>query len=125
MQLIDTHAHLDQDSFDADREAVIARAAAAGVVAMIAIGCTGPTSAAAVDLAAGNPSIYASVGIQPNYAAEVPPSDWDQVVALSTAPRVVALGETGLDKYWDHSPLSVQQDYFDRHLRLSQSSGLP
>ena len=125
MQLIDTHAHLDQDSFDADRDEVIARALAAGVVAMIAIGCTGPTSAAAVRLAAQHESVFASVGIQPNYAAEVPATDWDEVVALSTAPRVVALGETGLDRYWEHSPLAVQQDYFDRHLRLSQQTGLP
>ena len=125
MKLIDTHAHLDQDSFDADRDEVIARAVAAGVVAMIAIGCTGPTSAAAVRLAAQHGSVFAAVGIQPNYAAEVPASDWDEVVTLSTAPRVVALGETGLDRYWDHSPLAVQQDYFDRHLRLSQQTGLP
>jgi TatD DNase family protein len=65
------------------------------------------------------------VGIQPNYTAAAEPGDWDRVVELAAAPRVVALGETGLDRHWDYSPLAVQQDYFDRHLRLSQERNLP
>jgi TatD DNase family protein len=69
--------------------------------------------------------IYAAVGIQPNYCGQALPGDWDKVLALLEAPRVVALGETGLDRHWDYTPWSVQQDYFDRHLRLSQQTGLP
>ncbi len=57
--------------------------------------------------------------------AQAAPGDWDAVLALSRRPRVIALGETGLDRYWDYTPLDVQQDCFDRHLRLSQQTGLP
>jgi TatD DNase family protein len=123
--LVDTHAHLDQEEFDADRADVIARALAAGVKAMIAIGVTAESSAAAVRLAAEHPSVYAVVGIQPNYCAQAKPGDWEQIVALAGSSRVVAVGETGLDRHWDYTPFDVQQDYFDRHLRLAQEHGLP
>ena len=69
--------------------------------------------------------VSAAVGIQPNYVAEAAAGDWDQVVRLAEANKVVALGETGLDRYWDYTPFSVQEDYFDRHLRLSQQTSLP
>jgi TatD DNase family protein len=122
---VDTHAHLDQEEFDADRAEVLARAQAAGVVAVVAIGVTASSSQAAVALAASSPLVWAAVGVQPNYTAQAGPNDWDQIVALARAARVVALGESGLDRYWDHAPLSVQQDYFDRHLRLAQELDLP
>lgn len=123
--LIDTHAHLDSDDFDADRPAMIERAIAAGVERMIAIGVTADSSAAVVKLAAEYPNIYAAVGIHPNYSAEAEPGDWDRVLELVKQPRVVAIGETGLDRFRDHAPLELQQDYFDRHIRLSQEAGLP
>ncbi|HEX3869855.1 MAG TPA: TatD family hydrolase [Pirellulales bacterium] len=123
--MIDSHAHLDDEQFDADRDEVVARSVAAGVDVVICIGTTAPTSAKCVEIAARYPSVYASVGIQPNYAAQAAPDDWDRVVALCLEKRVVALGETGLDRYWDYAPLDVQRDYFDRHLRLSQETGLP
>jgi TatD DNase family protein len=66
-----------------------------------------------------------AVGIHPNSTADAAPADWDRVTALIDHPRVVALGETGLDRYWDFAPMSLQQDYLDRHLRLSQQCGLP
>ena len=122
---IDTHAHLDQDEFNADRAEVIARAQSAGVETIIAIGTTADTSAACVSLTAEYPCLRAAVGIQPNYCAAVQPGDWERIVELAAKPGVVALGETGLDRYWDYAPLDVQQDYFDRHLRLSQQTGLP
>jgi TatD DNase family protein len=125
MPLIDTHAHLDQEEFDADREAVIHRAHETGVEAIIAVGVTAASSRAVVDLAARFPGVFAAVGIQPNYAAQANPEDWQAIVDLVSRPKVVALGETGLDRHWDYSPFAVQQDYFDRHLRLSQERGLP
>jgi TatD DNase family protein len=123
--LFDTHCHLDQPEFDADRDAAIDRAAAAGVRQMLAVGITADTSRAAVDLAARRSEVYAAVGMQPNYCGQAQPADWDCVLELVGQPRVVALGETGLDRYWDYTPWPVQQDYFDRHLRLSQQTGLP
>jgi TatD DNase family protein len=123
--LIDTHAHLDQPEFDADRAEVIDRATAAGVEAIVAVGVTADSSEAAVKLAAAFPSVQAAVGIQPNYCAQAKPGDWERILALVELPKVMAIGETGLDRYWDYSPFDVQQDYFDRHLRLSQQCGLP
>lgn len=125
MALVDTHAHLDDDRFDGDRDAVIDRAVAAGVVAMLAVGTTLDTSRAALRLAQSHAPVWAAVGIQPNYTHQALPDDWDAVVALARQQRVVALGETGLDRYWKDAPFDVQQDYFDRHLRLSQQVGLP
>ena len=125
MPLIDTHAHLDQAEFDADRAAIFERARAAGIEAIVAIGVTAESSAAVVRLAGEYSEVYAAVGIHPNYCAEAAPGDWDRVVALASEPRVVALGETGLDCYRDHAPLELQQEYFARHLQLSQERGLP
>lgn len=123
--LIDTHAHLDQHAFDADRSTVVDRAVAEGVEQIIAIGITAESSADCVRLAAEYPAVSAAVGIQPNDVAEARPGDWEKIVELAKQPGVVALGETGLDRHWDFTPFDQQQDYFDRHLRLSQSTGLP
>jgi len=125
MQLFDTHAHLDQADFDADRAEVIARAKAAGVENIISIGTTAPTSEICVRLTAEFEGVYAAVGMQPNYIAEAAAGDWDRIVELATKPGVVAIGETGLDRHWDFTPFDVQQDYFDRHMRLAEKCGLP
>lgn len=123
--LIDTHAHLDDARFDVDRDDVVARAKAAGVATIIAIGTTAVNSAAVIELAGRYDGVFASVGIHPNNAAEAEPEDWDNVVQLAREERVVALGETGLDRHWHDTPFEMQQDYFDRHLRLMQDTGLP
>lgn len=125
MAYFDTHAHLDQDEFDADRTEVLARAQAAGVETIVAVGVTAASSRACVELAAQHSGVRAAVGIQPNYTTQAAADDWAAIVELAARPGVVALGETGLDRYWNYSPLDVQQDYFDRHLRLSQQTGLP
>jgi TatD DNase family protein len=124
-ELIDTHAHLDDERFAADLPAVLERAAAAGVARVITIATTAPTSRVSVDLAARHAALYATVGIQPNHVAEAAPTDWDEVVSLATVARVVALGETGLDRYWDHTPFPQQEDYFARHLDLARRHKLP
>ncbi len=123
--MIDTHAHLDQPEFDSDRRQVIETARREGVNFILCVGTTAESSAAAVGLAGQYASCYAAVGIQPNHVADCGTGDWDAVVELSGSPKVVALGETGLDRYWDFAPMAVQEDYFDRHLRLSRQRGLP
>jgi TatD DNase family protein len=123
--LFDTHAHLDQPEFDDDRAEVIARAREAGVRNIVAIGISADTSQVCIELAAEFEGVFAAVGMQPNYLADAQPGDWDRVVAMLDQPGVVAIGETGLDRYWDFTPFDVQQDYFDRHIRLSQERGLP
>ena len=125
MTLFDTHSHLDQPEFDDDRAEVVARARAAGVTNIIAIGISADTSQVCIQLSAEFEGVHAAVGMQPNYIAESKPGDWDRVVEMVNRPGVVALGETGLDRYWDFTPFDQQQDYFDRHLRLSQKCGLP
>ncbi len=125
MPYIDTHAHLDQAEFDADFEAVLARSRQAGVEAIVSVGITADSSRAALSLAENHPEIFAAVGIQPNYCAEAAAEDWDRIAAMADRGRVVAVGETGLDRHWDFSPFDLQQDYFDRHLRLARQRDLP
>jgi TatD DNase family protein len=124
-QFFDTHAHLDQAEFDDDRAKILARAREAGVTAIVAVGTTADSSQVCAELAAAEEGVYAAVGIQPNYCAQAAEGDWPRVLDLVGRPRVVAVGETGLDRHWDYTPFDVQQDYFDRHLRLSQQTGLP
>lgn len=121
----DTHAHINQRTFDADRGDMLARAHQAGVKNIVCIGVSADTSQACVQLALAEPSVHAAVGIQPNYVHEAGCDDWDQIVELAKADGVVAIGETGLDRYWDDAPFDMQQDYFDRHLRLADETGLP
>ena len=125
MPYIDTHVHLDQPEFDDDRDAVIDRFRLAGVEAVICAGISADSSLAAISLADAHEELHAAVGIQPNYCAQAAVDDFDRVTAMAEHPRVVAVGETGLDRYWDYTPFDVQQDYFDRHLRLAQQRDLP
>src|SRR4029450_8553165 len=105
--LIDTHVHLDEEAFGADRDEVVARAVAAGVVRMVTIGTTADTNRRAIEIAGQYPAVFAAVGIQPNYAAQAKAGDWDVIERLAGEPRVVAIGETGLDRYWDYAPFDV------------------
>lgn len=123
--LIDTHAHLDAREFDADREETIQRARQAGVQAIVCPALSARSSAAVVELAERWAGIYAAVGIHPNACAEAAADDWEKVVHLARRPGVVAIGETGLDRYWDFAPLPLQQEYFERHLALAAELGLP
>ncbi len=123
--LIDTHCHLDAEAFQQDLDDVIQRAVDSGVRQILTIGITVETSQAAVLLANRFECVSAVVGIQPNYAHEAKPGDWEKIVDLADHPQVVAIGETGLDRYWDFAPLDTQQEYFVRHIQLSKSSGLP
>jgi TatD DNase family protein len=125
MPLFDTHAHLDQEEFDADRAEVVRRAVAAGVEHILCVGVDVATSAAAVRLADEFPQVFAAVGIHPNSISAAAPRDWEQIVALLDRPRVVALGETGLDRYWDAAPIELQRESFQRHLELSRKRNLP
>ena len=125
MKFFDTHCHLNGKRFADDLEATIGRARDAGVAHMMTIGVSLQSSRQCQSIAAAFEGVYAAIGIQPNCAHEAEPTDWDQIIALLNEPSVIALGETGLDRYWDDCPFDVQQDYFDRHLRLSQDRDLP
>ena len=123
--LIDTHLHLASEQFNEDRRAVIERAIEAGIAAMVEIGYDLASSHAAVALANAHPAIFAVVGIQPNHLHDLP-SDWiDQIRRLATHPKVVAIGEIGLDYYWMKSPPNEQEKAFRAQLALAAELGLP
>ena len=92
---------------------------------MITIGITAATSREAVALARACPTVHAAVGIQPNYVSQAAPDDWAIIEQLATQPKVVAIGETGLDRYWDYAPFDVQVEFFDKHLELARRLDLP
>ncbi len=123
--LVDTHAHLEDRRLQDDLAGVIQRARDAGLVQIIAIGTTAADSGVVVEIARNHQGVFAAVGVQPNHVAEAQPNDWSRVVELASQPRVVAIGETGLDRYWDRAPFADQQDWFDRHLTLAHDHRLP
>ncbi|MBD3367095.1 MAG: YchF/TatD family DNA exonuclease [Candidatus Eisenbacteria bacterium] len=123
--LADTHAHLDLEDYDADRSDVIVRARAAGVSFIINVGFNLETSRAAIDLAERYDFIYASVGIHPHEAASVDERTLSRIESMAGHERVVAIGETGLDYYRDHSPRDAQRAAFREHIRLARRLELP
>jgi len=125
--LIDSHCHLDGPRFAADRDAVVARAADAGVICMITIGASGSMQANhdAVALAARYASVYATVGIHPHDARMVTAAVIDEIASLGRTSRVVAIGETGLDYYYDNSPRAEQQAVFRSFIHLARELRLP
>lgn len=124
--LVDTHLHLDFHQFDDDRDAVVERAAEAGVTQMITIGTDLATSRAALALAERYPGVFAAVGVHPNDSA-----DWSRRQArstlrtMATSPKVVAIGEIGLDYYWEKVPPDYQARVFRDQLDLAAELGLP
>ncbi|GAA5510767.1 TatD family hydrolase [Novipirellula caenicola] len=126
LTLFDTHAHLNTDAFDGIVDDVITRAKDAGVVGINVVGIDVKTSRRACELAAAYPDyLFATIGIQPNSAAEAGEEDFAQIKAMVSQVGVKAIGETGLDCYWDDTPLPLQHDYFDRHMQLCRDTGLP
>jgi TatD DNase family protein len=123
--LVDTHAHLDDTRLRDQLSGVLDRAMKNGVAQIIAIGTTAATSAGAVELAAAHEGLFAAVGIHPNDAAECGQQDWPIVLDLVARARVVAIGETGLDRYWRRTPFDQQQAWFDRQLTLAHEHNLP
>lgn len=125
MELVDTHAHLDHPQFADDLDEVLERAEKAGVVQIVTIGTTVETSERAVALAERYPQVYATVGIHPHDAASADEDAFARMKAWASHPKVVAIGEIGLDFYYDHSPRPVQLDVFRRQLELAREVGLP
>jgi TatD DNase family protein len=124
---IDSHAHIDTPAFDADRDDVLARAREAGVETIIVIGATGGVAEAerAVALAEAHPNLYATVAVHPHDVAHMEASWWPEFRALAQRDKVVAIGETGLDYHYDHSPRDVQQRCFSQFIELARELDLP
>lgn len=119
--LFDTHAHLADPKLLGDIGGVLRRAREAGVARIVAPATTAEDAAVVVRLAGAYPEVVsAAVAIHPNHGAEATPGDWERIEGLASEPGVVAIGETGLDAYWDSTPFAIQQDLFDRHLDLAR-----
>jgi len=126
MELIDIGCNLTHDSFNGDRDAVLARAQDAGVVQMIVTGASEEGSRDARNLALRHPGIlFATAGVHPHLASDFGDSTETLLRELSSLPEVVAVGETGLDYFRDFSPRDVQRDVFRRQLEIGVDSGLP
>ena len=123
--LIDSHAHIQLDRFDADRGAVLDRAQAAGVHAMMVIGFDLETSRGAIALAEEYDQIYATVGMHPHDAEDLEDETVRIFRDLAAHPKVVALGEMGLDYYRNLSPRPIQKAAFERQLDLAEELDLP
>ncbi len=124
---VDSHAHLDGERFDADRDAVLARAREAGLANIVAVGTgDGPgTLDCGIKLAEKYPFIYATIGIHPHEAKLATDADFRELENLAKRPKVIAWGEIGLDYFYDHSPHETQQQVFLRQLELAKAATLP
>jgi hydrolase, TatD family len=128
LPIVDSHCHLDFEDFHKDLPAVLERARGAGIVAMVCVGSGGDLATAerAAHLATREPDVFAAVGIHPQDASKVLPEFWPALEELAKAPRVVGIGETGLDYlYDDRSPRQVQREVFARFLTLAASVKRP
>ena len=123
--LIDSHAHLDMDDFDADRDQVIKRAVEGGVARIVTIGTDLASSRKAIEIAKKYKHIYATVGYHPHNADEADLRDLEKLRGLASEPKVVAWGEIGLDFFRRHSSPEKQVRAFERQLDIASEQGLP
>lgn len=125
MYLVDSHCHLDWDSFDGEREAVLERAAAAGVALVLNPGTDLARSRRALELAERFEPVYAAVGVHPNDAGQWTATTAEDLLGLAAHPKVVAIGEIGLDYYWDKTAPELQADVLRAQLDLAADLDLP
>lgn len=139
--IFDTHAHLDLEPFHADFDVLMKRLEAGRfpdaftpgafddkhlkIEGILVPGIDAASSVAAVKLAEKHPLLHAAVAVHPNYSAKAAADDWNTIQELARSEHVVAIGETGLDKYWDYSPLELQIEFLKRHFELSRETGKP
>ena len=123
--LIDTHAHLNDPKFTSDLDEVVSRARDAGLDRIVVCGYDLPSSRAAIDIAARFEGVFATVGIHPHDAKSVSREAMGELGELSRAPKVIAIGETGLDFHYDFSPRPAQIEAFEAHIELAERVGLP
>ena len=123
--LIDTHCHLDFPDFEAERDDIVARAHAAGVAQMITISTRVRRFPAILAIAEIYPSVFCSVGTHPHYADEELDIPVSELVELSRHPRVVAIGEAGLDYHYDNAPREAQAEGLRNHIAAARETGLP
>lgn len=127
LDLIDSHAHIQGPEFAADLPQVIERAHAAGVEKIVIVGGAGElsTNESAIAVARAHTGLFATVGMHPHDAKDVSEEDLKRLVDLTADPKVIAVGETGLDFYYDHSPRELQKKIFARFIHIARETKLP
>lgn len=125
MELIDTHTHLADERLLPHADAIVARAAEAGVRGIVCIATGADDVPTAISLAERFPMVWATAGIHPHDAGAATDGDFTAVAEAARHPRVVAFGETGLDYFYDHAPRATQLRLFERHLALAEEHALP
>ena len=123
--LIDTHCHLDFPDFEAERDAIIERAREAGVTQMVTISTRVKRFDGVLSIAEKYPNVFCSVGTHPHNADEELDVTTDDLVRLSAHPKVVAIGEAGLDYFYDNAPRDAQAEGLRRHIAAARATGLP
>ncbi len=123
--LFDTHVHLNAEQFEEDLAEVIERAQEAGVLNMLVVGFDRPTITRAMELVEQYDFLYAAVGWHPVDAIDMTDADLDWIESLTAHPKVVAIGEMGLDYHWDKSPKDIQMEVFRRQIQLAKKVKLP
>ena len=123
--LIDSHCHLDFPDFASELDAVVARAKAQGVGRMVTISTRVKRHGELIAIAERFPDVYCSVGTHPHHAQEEPDIGTGELVARTRHPKVVAIGEAGLDYHYDHSPRDLQEKSFRAHIAAARETGLP
>ena len=123
--IFDTHAHYDDDAFDEDRDTLLGEIFSSGICCITDVGASVKSSKSAVALSKEWPQIYAAVGVHPDSTADMTEEDIETLRSLAQEKKVVAIGEIGLDYYWDNSPREVQKKWFERQLELAREVDLP
>ena len=123
--IFDTHAHYDDEAFNEDRDAVLRSLAEHGIEAVVNVGASIQTTKNTLELMKKYPFVYGAVGIHPNETAELTETLMDWLKAVSAEEKVVAIGEIGLDYYWNEPEPEVQKHWFVRQLALAREVGLP
>ena len=123
--IFDTHAHYDDDAFDEDRDTLLGEIFSSGICCITDVGASVKSSKSAVAPSKKWPQIYAAVGVHPDSTADMTEEDIETLRSLAQEKKVVAIGEIGLDYYWDNSPREVQKKWFERQLELAREVDLP
>jgi len=123
--MFDTHCHIDEERFDEDRDQVLQRIREAGVCGCVCVGSDMETSRRSMTYAEKTPNIYAAVGIHPHEAKYFKPEDTATLRSWFSNPKVVAMGEIGLDYYYDHSPRDIQREVCEAQLSLGYEENMP
>ena len=123
--IFDTHAHYDDEAFDADREEVLTGLKEQGIGTVVNVGASIASTKTTLTLAETHSFMYAAVGVHPNETAELTDADMKWLESLAENPKVVAIGEIGLDYYWDEPEREIQKHWFTAQLEVAKKTGLP